>query len=42
MMYYKLSFGRFLLLIQRERVDANAYDALEEPTIRVGEEWSYS
>lgn len=36
-MYYKLSFGRSLLLIQRERVDANAYDAPVDLTIRVVE-----
>lgn len=42
MMYYKLSFGGSLLLIQRERVDANAYDAPVDLTIRVVEEWSYS
>lgn len=42
MMYYKLSFGRSLLLIQRERVDANVYDAPVDLTIRVVEKWSYS
>lgn len=41
-MYHKLFFGRFLLLIQRERVDANAYDAPVDLAIRVVEEWSYS
>lgn len=41
-MYYKLSFGRFLILIERERVDANAYNAPVDLAIRVVEEWSYS
>lgn len=31
-----------MLLIQRERVDANAYYARVDLTIRVVEEWSYS
>lgn len=42
MMYYKLSFGMSLLLIKRERGDANAYYAPVDLTIRVVEEWSYS
>lgn len=40
--YCKLSFGNSLLLIQREQIDANAYNTLVNQTIWVVEEWSYS
>lgn len=42
MIYYKLSFGRSLLLIQREQIDANVYNAIINLTIGVVEEWSHS
>lgn len=42
MIYGKLSFGRSLLLIQREELDANSYNALINLTIGVVEEWSYT